>query len=122
MTNVISIADPNFEQKLIDLGIDSNGLTGTILQYEAEGVTELYISHDWEASESGKINDLSGIEGFVNLRYLNAFNNNLTSVDLSNNLELLDISLGDNKLTEIDISKNLKLNRWKKNFLISNKP
>ena len=42
------IPDPNFEQALIDLGIDKNGLTGDILRSEAEAdrkSTRLNSSH-----------------------------------------------------------------------------
>ena len=37
------IPDTNFEQALIDLGFDTNGLNGNILETNALAVTELYI-------------------------------------------------------------------------------
>ena len=40
----ISIPDTNFEQALIELGLDTNGLNGNILQSEAEAITELDVS------------------------------------------------------------------------------
>ena len=55
------------------------------------------------------LSDLTGIQGFTSLKHLNAWSNNLTSVDVSINTALEYISLYDNQLTSIDITKNTKL-------------
>ncbi|MFK5983450.1 MAG: T9SS type A sorting domain-containing protein [Flavobacteriaceae bacterium] len=93
------IPDPNFEQALIDLGIDSEGiLDGQFLTLDALGINILNI-------DNLNINDLAGIEAFVDLTWLNAFGNNLTNVDLSLlSLTLSTLSLGNNNLTSIDLS------------------
>ncbi|GAB5564714.1 MAG: hypothetical protein Wins2KO_17770 [Winogradskyella sp.] len=99
----ISILDPNFEQALIDLGIDSDGIiNGELLATDALGVTDLNIS-------SYNISDLTGIEFFTDLEVLTAFNNNLSSVDLSQNTGLTTILLALNNLTEIDLSSHPNL-------------
>ena len=49
-----AIPNINFEEALIDLGIDSNGLTGTILNTDALSVTSLDLS-------SKNISNLTGI-------------------------------------------------------------
>ena len=68
------IPDSNFEQSLINLGIDSNGLTGDILNSDAESITFLSLLNV-------DISDLTGINSFTNLIYLNISNNSDSAVD-----------------------------------------
>ena len=71
------VPDPNFEQALIDLGIDSEGiLDGQFLTADAENVSYLGV-------QNKNINDLTGIEAFVDLEWLDAFENNISEIDLS---------------------------------------
>ncbi|UPS91095.1 T9SS type A sorting domain-containing protein [Bizionia sp. M204] len=97
-----AIPDSNFEQALINQGIDTNGLTGNILNSDAELVNNLNINDK-------NISDLTGIEAFIHLKYLNAYFNNLSTLDLSNNafLEVLDID--NNSIETLNISQNLLL-------------
>jgi hypothetical protein len=93
-----SVPDPNFEQALIDLGIDDDGLNGQFLTANALGVITLQV-------EQNNIDDLTGIEAFIDLENLYAFENNLTAIDLSvlpNSMWTL--SLGNNQLSNIDLS------------------
>src|SRR5690554_311376 len=133
-----AIPDPFFEQALIDLGIDSDGeINGQILTTDAEQVTNLYITTPDDGSVSYPddfIQDLTGLEAFVNvdtlrihwtvleelnistltkLRYLEVMDNELTTLDVSNNTlleHLIMPSGGDvyplNIFTEIDLSNN----------------
>lgn len=99
----VNIPDANFEQHLIDIGIDIDGIiNGEILKAYAEDITNLSMADK-------NISSLSGIEEFTSLRTLRAHQNNLTSVDLSNNLELTTLILALNQLTSIDLSNNIKL-------------
>ncbi len=99
----VNIPDANFEQHLIDIGIDIDGIiNGEILKAYAEDVTNLSMANK-------NISSLSGIEEFTSLKTLRAHQNNLTSVDLSNNLELATLILALNQLTKIDLSSNTKL-------------
>ncbi|NRB59882.1 MAG: T9SS type A sorting domain-containing protein [Winogradskyella sp.] len=101
--STVAILDPNFEQALIDLGIDSDGtINGELLATDALGVTDLDVN-------SYNISDLTGIEFFTDLEVLTAFNNNLSSVDLSQNTGLTTILLALNNLTEIDLSSHPNL-------------
>ena len=97
-----SIPDANFEQALVTLGIDTNGITGDILNCDAENVTTLNIFDKF-------IHNLSGIEAFVDLRHLNVYSNNLVEVDLSQNLELKTIDIKDNQLNGLNVFSNLEL-------------
>lgn len=98
----ISIPDNNFEQALIDLGYDTNGLNGNIMQIEAEAVTSLDVN-------SQNISNLQGIEGFINLSVLKCHTNNLTSLDVSNNTSLVQLNCRTNQLTSLDVSANVAL-------------
>ena len=56
-----------------------------------------------------KIKWLDGIEYFPNLMLLYCQNNQLTSLDLSKNTELIQVFCYDNQLTSLDVSGNTKL-------------
>lgn len=105
-----AIPDSNFEQALIDLNIDTNGLNGNILNSDATAVYYLNVSQNF-------IHDLSGIEAFGNLKTLDCSLNNLTSLDVSQNKKLYALNADDNQLSNINLSLNTKL---KTVFLNSN--
>ena len=99
----INIPDPNFEQALIDLNIDTDGtVNGQMLESDALGVTSLDVN-------SENISDLTGIEFFTDLETLFAFNNNLSAIDISANTSLDGLVLSLNNLTNIDVSNNPNL-------------
>ncbi|MBO0323535.1 T9SS type A sorting domain-containing protein [Muricauda sp. CAU 1633] len=79
------IPDANFEQALINQGIDSEGgpTDGRVLTSDVTGVTNLNISN-------AGINDLSGLEAFASLQILNVSDNDLNSLELQN-LSLVEI-------------------------------
>ncbi len=85
-----TIPDTNFEQALIDLGIDSDGVINqSVLTSDISGVTSLDVS-------SKNISDLTGIEDFESIETLNCSNNTLTSLDLSNCTILTDFDSTNN--------------------------
>lgn len=61
-----------------------------------------------KATRSG-VASVKGIELFPNLQYLMLGGNKISSIDVSKNTELLQISMFDNALTSIDLSHNTKL-------------
>ena len=67
------------------------------------------------------INDLTGIEAFINLTKLNCNNNNLTSLDVSKNTNLTRLRCDSNGLISLDISNNILLTELRvyKNSLTS---
>lgn len=93
--SLVNIPDPNFEQALIDLSLD-NTLDGTIDAQVATAINDLNVS-------SSNIQNLTGIEAFINLDILIASNNNLSSVDLSNNCSLVTLIISDNQLTSLSL-------------------
>lgn len=93
-----SIPDPNFEQALIDLNIDTDGMNGSILNADAQQIfNNLNVSNK-------NINDLSGIEAFTNLTGLDCSFNNLTTLDLTANTLLYSINAPNNSLVDIDLT------------------
>ncbi|MBF4483817.1 LamG-like jellyroll fold domain-containing protein [Flavobacterium sp. CSZ] len=96
------IPDDNFEQKLIDLGIDTDGLNGKITITDASSITSLDLSNS-------NIKDLTGIEYFTSLTILDVSSNQLTTLDVSKNIELETLNASSNQLTTLDLSRNTKL-------------
>ncbi|KIQ21280.1 chromosome condensation regulator RCC1 [Flavobacterium sp. MEB061] len=98
----VTIPDQNFEQKLIDLGIDTDGLNGKITAANISGITVLDLSNS-------SISNLSGIENFTSLTYLDVSNNQLKTLDVSKNGLLETLNASSNQLTTLDLSENTKL-------------
>tara|TARA_R110002096_G_scaffold52194_1_gene136127 strand:- start:915 stop:1871 length:957 start_codon:yes stop_codon:yes gene_type:complete len=102
----IEILDTNFESHLLALGIDTEGLIDQkILKSDAELVTRLSVNKD-ENSIDGRIEDLTGIGGFVNLTYLSVQSQGLKSINLEKNTLLDTLLIGDNYLEGLDVSQN----------------
>ncbi|MTH15477.1 T9SS type A sorting domain-containing protein [Flavobacterium sp. LC2016-01] len=135
------IPDINFENKLIDLGIDSGTPDGKVLTSNVSSLTIL------DLGTNTTITDLTGIQDFtalqrlfchgntgragdggngklttvdisknVNLTVLDVSYNQITSLDVTHNPLLISFNCSVNKLTAIDVSKNVKLD----NLNISN--
>ncbi|MCX7549415.1 immunoglobulin domain-containing protein [Xanthomarina sp. F2636L] len=102
MAQTVSIPDTNFEQALIDLGIDTNGLNGNILETDALAVTSLNVN-------DSNISSLEGIEGFANLEVLFCQRNQLTSIDITQNLALEELECESNQFSSLDVSQNTAL-------------
>ena len=103
ISGITLIPDPNFEQALIDLGVDNDGqINGQMSTDDAAGVTILQIGNRI-------ISDLTGIEAFVDLVHLDCAINQLTSLDVSNNVALQFLGCGDNQITSLDLSQNTAL-------------
>lgn len=124
-TRITKIPDPNFEQSLLNQGIDSDGiLNGDVFTSDIYTLTHLDISHQ-------NIEDITGIQDFKSLQTLDiSFNPNLTAINIEKNsslttliannasLETIDVSFNEglrflsvrqNNLRDIDVSNNLVL-------------
>ena len=55
------------------------------------------------------ITNLKGIEYFTELKNLYCYENNLTTLDLSNNTKLENLACGNNQLTELNVENNTEL-------------
>lgn len=100
---ITAIPDPNFEQALIDLGIDSDGIVnGQVPTSDIENVIQLSVS-------SKNISDLTGIEDFSSLVILDVSFNSLVTMNLSDNINLEILDCSENVLENINLSNNTLL-------------
>ena len=95
------VPDDSFEKRLINLGYD-NVLDNYVLTDEIINVTSLEV--DNFSVNSQKIQDLTGIEDFAALEYLYCQSNWITELDLSNNLNLKNLSCNNNDLTSLVVA------------------
>ena len=113
-TQIINIPDSNFKNALVndkvadfdgdgypDNDADTNN-DGEIQQSEADAVVGLTIQH-------ANITSMEGIDKFVNLLRFNCAFNQLTNLDVSQNLKLIKLYCSDNQITHLDLSQNKKL-------------
>lgn len=79
----------------------------------SDGVlTDAELDTYWDMNPSyhhTTIESLQGIEYFTSLRVLTCYNNDLTTVDLSNNKQLELLTIYYNELTSLDLTSNTKL-------------
>ena len=97
-----AIPDANFEQALIDLGFDTGIPDGSVPTANITSVDTLDLSNL-------NISDLTGIEDFSALVFFLCINNQLTNLDLSNNILLKTVSCYNNQLVSINVSQNTAL-------------
>lgn len=90
------IPDTNFEQALIDLGLDTAPLDNYVTTANISGVVNLDIN-------TSDIADLTGIEDFLALEVLDCSNNVITSLNLTGNLALTNVNCSTNALEFVDI-------------------
>ncbi|WP_459212195.1 T9SS type A sorting domain-containing protein [Aquimarina rhabdastrellae] len=93
----IDIPDANFEAALEDLGYDDISGDGLIPENLIENISQLILNNR-------NISDITGIEHFTELVYLSVFNNNLSAIDVSNNLKLTYLDVSSNDLNDLDVS------------------
>jgi hypothetical protein len=96
------IPDANFEQRLINLGIDTDGIPGKVLTESILPVKDLNLS-------DSEITDLTGIQDFAALSNLYCPNNNLSALDLSGNVILETVNCANNSIASLDFSSNMHL-------------
>ena len=70
---------------------------------EREAVTEIKVSGGYNGE---KITNLKGIEFFPNLSYLDCSENNLSSLDVSDNTNLMMLFCYQNELNSLDVTRN----------------
>jgi len=92
------VPDDNFEQALIDFGYD-DVLDNYVLTANIIGVTHLVVSDN-------DISDLTGIEDFTSLIYLSCWDNNLTALDVSQNVALIKLFCSNNQISILDYREN----------------
>jgi Leucine-rich repeat (LRR) protein len=99
----VYIPDTAFLMPLLNNPAINTNADGFIQVSEANAYTGSII-----VNGSG-ISDLTGIEAFALLVYLDCSNNNISSVNLSNNLALQFLQIEYNQLSSLDVTANLNL-------------
>ena len=107
-----NVPDANFELALLNLGYDFV-IDGVVETSAIDTITELYINNE-------NIADLTGIEDFIALKSLFCYNNNLSTINLSNNTQLFEVTCSGNNLISIDLRNGNNLGLWY--FLSMNNP
>jgi hypothetical protein len=99
------IPDYVFEKALIDLGYDDI-MDGQVLTANISSVDSLDVEADnYDYGIHAKITDLTGIEDFTSLKYLNCKWNKLTTLDVNNNTALTELDCHQNNdLYSLNIS------------------
>lgn len=93
------IPDPAFEQKLIDIGVDTDGKNGKVITTNIASLKSLDVS-------SGNITNLTGIEDFTSLTYLDCGSNKISNIDLTENTVLTTLFCPKNDLEGLSLYKN----------------
>jgi hypothetical protein len=104
---IVYIPDAVFKSRLVNNAAINIDIDREIQVTEAAAFTgQLNIS---TGGSNSPISDLTGIEAFTALTYLNCIGNNLTSLDFSGNTALTFLNCGYNDLTSLNISANAAL-------------
>ena len=99
--NETNFPDENFRKYLLEQTYGSDGI---LSKEEIAGVKSINVSKNGIAS-------LKGIEFFTALTGLTCYENQLTSLDVSQNTALTSLSCDGNQLSSLDISKNIALTK-----------
>lgn len=95
------IPDDNFEQALIDAGLDDVP-DNLVLTENINTLTTLDVSNKF-------IEDLTGIADFSALEMLDAGLNLIEIIDLSENTNLTELDVSNNDLSDLNLSQNINL-------------
>jgi subtilisin family serine protease len=102
----VEFPDPNFRREVLLLLNEQDGGNRTardIMNSNDEAmlasIERLNVSHR-------NIRDMTGVSYFLGLTYLSAYFNQLTELDVSNNVALMMLDVFSNQLTTLDVSKN----------------
>ena len=98
------VPDDNFELALLNLGFDFV-LDDYVETAAVDTITDLQINNK-------DIYDLTGIEDFISLSSLFCYDNNLTTLNLTNNTQLFEVTCSNNDLISIDLRNGNNTNLW----------
>jgi|SRR5690606_3892477 hypothetical protein len=102
---VTLIPDPVLEQRLVSLGIDSDGVVnGQILTADAQNTTQLSLE-----SGHGTLTDFTGLEAFINCEEIESYFNDIQTINLIPLRKLKKLHLTNSMLRSIDLSGNINL-------------
>lgn len=114
---IINIPDPKFKALLVSSQV-ATGVNGNVFSIDANGDGEIQVSEAqsvysiylWPNPDT-TISDLTGIEGFTNLRTLMIKEHLVTVFDMTSNTNLLVLESISNPVSSINVSTNMLLDR-----------
>ena len=112
LSQYTNIPDANFELALLNLGYDFV-IDGVVETANIDTVSNLYINNEG-------ISDLTGIQDFIALTSLFCYDNNLSTLNLTNNTQLFEVTCSNNNLVSIDLRNGNNQGLWY--FLSMNNP
>jgi hypothetical protein len=114
ISELVNITDMVFKAKIIEAGFDINN-DGEISKVEAQKIDSLDVSYYDPHDFAPKIQSLKGIEEFTNLEFFNCYDNEITGeVDFTKNkkLQYLNVSLNQN-ITSLNLNNLIELKELK---------
>lgn len=128
-SQIVNIPDANFKAKLVNaLASGTSGVASTLTPYPissqywtVSGYHVVDTNHDGEIQVSeaqaikylylgnSNITDMTGIESFVNLEYLNCSQNGIVNLNISQNLALKYLSCSFNPISSLNVSQHTLL-------------
>lgn len=116
---IVNIPDANFKASLLAHGDSITGDGISVIDTNNDGEIQIGEAQTYDGTiicYNSSISDLTGIEAFINLTRLNFANNQLTSLDVSQNTALEYLVCDNNQLTSLDVSNNTNLKTfWAQN-------
>ncbi|RDK83840.1 T9SS type A sorting domain-containing protein [Marinirhabdus gelatinilytica] len=101
---IVNIPDANFKTALLN--------HNPIIDTNSDGEIQVSEANDFSSSLNiigQSISNPTGIEAFTNIVSLSADNNNISNIDLSNNIQITFLDIQGNELTNLDLSNNINL-------------
>ena len=107
---VTLIPDQNFEYALVGLGIDSDGtINGQILTTDAQNAIQLNLGHGGNWYGCCGVSDFTGLEAFTNCEEIESYFNDIDTINLTALTKLKKLHLSNSFLSSIDLSGNINL-------------
>lgn len=111
-STIVNIPDNNFKAALLEHGKSITGNGISVIDINGDGeiqITEAEAYNGTIECESKAINDVTGIQAFINLKKLNISKNTISSLDVSKSISLEYLNCAVNKISILDVSKNINL-------------
>ena len=100
--------DANFRAAVLEL-LNEDGDWRTSGSMVTEADQAAMAAYEYLSISSRGIADLTGIEHFTGLLYLDCYNNQLAELDVTSNTALIYLDCDSNQLSELDLSNNVVL-------------